>query len=41
MDVARKDIVLSQGWDEDQFRRMAALAGGDVEFGRYRSSGTT
>jgi len=32
MDVARKDIVLSQGWDEDQFRRMAALAGGDVEF---------
>lgn len=32
MDVARKDIVLSQGWDEEQFRRMAALAGGDVEF---------
>jgi len=32
MDVARKDIVLSQGWGEAQFRRMAALAGGDVEF---------
>lgn len=32
MDVARRDIVLSQGWGEDQFRRMAALAGGDVEF---------
>ena len=32
MAVARKDIVLSQGWGEDQFRRMAALAGGDVEF---------
>ncbi|MCV7346801.1 LCP family protein [Mycolicibacterium rhodesiae] len=32
MDVARQDIVLSQGWGEDQFRRMAALAGGDVEF---------
>jgi len=32
MDVAREDIVLSQGWGEDQFRRMAALAGGYVEF---------
>ncbi|AQT81765.1 transcriptional regulator, LytR family protein [Mycolicibacterium litorale] len=32
MAVAREDIVLSQGWGEDQFRRMAALAGGDVEF---------
>jgi LCP family protein required for cell wall assembly len=32
MNVARQDIVLSQGWGEDQFRRMAALAGGDVEF---------
>lgn len=30
--VARKDVVLSGGWDEDQFRRMAALAGGGVEF---------
>ena len=32
MDVARKDIVLSSGWGEAQFKRMAALAGGDVEF---------
>ncbi|MGY4709588.1 LCP family protein [Mycolicibacterium sp. CBM1] len=32
MAVARQDIVLSEGWGEDQFRRMAALAGGDVEF---------
>ncbi len=32
MAVARKDIVLSQGWGEEQFRRMASLAGGDVEF---------
>ncbi|MBI3213006.1 MAG: LCP family protein [Mycobacterium sp.] len=32
MDVARKDIVLSAGWGEEQFKRMAALAGGDVEF---------
>jgi LCP family protein required for cell wall assembly len=32
MAVAREDIVLSEGWGEDQFRRMAALAGGDVEF---------
>ena len=32
MEVARQDIVLSEGWGEDQFRRMAALAGGDVEF---------
>lgn len=30
--VARKDVVLSQGWGEAQFRRLAALAGGDVEF---------
>lgn len=30
--VARKDIVLSSGWDENQFRRMAALADGTVEF---------
>ncbi len=30
--VARKDVVLSAGWDEEQFQRMAALAGGDVEF---------
>jgi LCP family protein required for cell wall assembly len=32
MAVARKDIVLSQGWGEEQFRRLASLAGGDVEF---------
>ena len=32
MAVARKDVVLSQGWGEQQFRRIAALAGGDVEF---------
>jgi hypothetical protein len=30
--VARKDVVLSEGWGDAQFRRMAALAGGDVEF---------
>ena len=30
--VARKDVVLSAGWDEEQFRRMGALAGGDIEF---------
>ena len=32
MEVAHKDVVLSAGWGEDQFQRMAALAGGDVEF---------
>jgi LCP family protein required for cell wall assembly len=30
--VARKDVVLSSGWDEDQFRRMGALAGGSIEY---------
>ncbi|ORB17849.1 LCP family protein [Mycobacterium noviomagense] len=30
--VARKDIVLSAGWDENQFRRVAALAGSNVEY---------
>jgi LCP family protein required for cell wall assembly len=30
--MARKDVVLSAGWNEEQFQRMAALAGGDVEF---------
>jgi LCP family protein required for cell wall assembly len=30
--VARKDVVLSAGWDEDLFRRMGELAGGNVEF---------
>lgn len=32
MAVARKDVVLSDGWGEEQIRRVAALAGGDVEF---------
>jgi LCP family protein required for cell wall assembly len=32
MEVARKDIVLSAGWGEEQFQRMEALAGGDVEY---------
>ncbi|MGI9126197.1 MAG: LCP family protein [Mycobacterium sp.] len=30
--VVQKDLVLSQGWGEEQFRRMAALADGNVEF---------
>ncbi len=32
MTVARKDVVLSSGWDEDQFRRLGALAGGDIQY---------
>ncbi|HEY9305678.1 MAG TPA: LCP family protein [Mycobacterium sp.] len=32
MAVARKDVVLSSGWDENQFRRMGALAGGSIEY---------
>ncbi len=32
MAVARKDVVLSAGWDENLFRRMGELAGGNVEF---------
>jgi LCP family protein required for cell wall assembly len=32
MAVARKDVVLSAGWDENQFRRMGELAGGKVEY---------
>ncbi|WP_246216716.1 LCP family protein [Mycobacterium botniense] len=32
MAVARKDVVLSAGWDENQFRRMGALAGAHVEY---------
>jgi LytR cell envelope-related transcriptional attenuator len=32
MAVARKDVVLSSGWDEDQFRRLGALAGGDIQY---------
>jgi LCP family protein required for cell wall assembly len=32
MAVARKDVVLSSGWDENMFRRMGALAGGAIEY---------
>jgi LCP family protein required for cell wall assembly len=32
MAVARKDVVLSSGWDEDQFRRLGALAGGAIQY---------
>jgi LCP family protein required for cell wall assembly len=32
MAVARKDVVLSSGWDEDQFRRIGGLTGGAVEY---------
>ena len=32
MDMAHEDVVLSSGWGEDQFKRIAALAGSDVEF---------
>ncbi len=32
MGVARKDVVLSSGWDEDMIQRLGALAGGNVEF---------
>ncbi|MCW2512295.1 MAG: cpsA [Mycobacterium sp.] len=32
MDVARKDIVLSSGWDTDLFRRIGDLAGGQVQY---------
>jgi LCP family protein required for cell wall assembly len=32
MAVARKDVVLSSGWDEDMFRKVGALAGGSIEF---------
>jgi LCP family protein required for cell wall assembly len=32
VDVARKDIVLSQGWGQDMFRRIGALAGGNVRY---------
>jgi len=30
--VARKDVVLSSGWDEEMIQRLGALAGGNVEF---------
>ena len=32
MAVARKDVVLSSGWDEDQFRRLGALAGTGIQY---------
>jgi LCP family protein required for cell wall assembly len=32
MAVARKDVVLSSGWDDDLIRRLGALANGAVEF---------
>ncbi len=32
MAVARKDVVLSSGWDEDMIQRLGGLAGGDIEF---------
>lgn len=32
MDVARKDIVLSSGWDQSLFRRIGELAGGQVRY---------
>jgi LCP family protein required for cell wall assembly len=32
MAVARKDIVLSAGWGEEQFRRLGELASGSVEY---------
>jgi LCP family protein required for cell wall assembly len=32
MAVARKDVVLSSGWDDDLIQRLGALAGGNVEF---------
>jgi LCP family protein required for cell wall assembly len=32
MAVARKDLVLSAGWDDDLIQRLGALAGGDIEF---------
>jgi LCP family protein required for cell wall assembly len=32
MDIARKDIVFSAGWDIDQFKRLAALADGSATF---------
>jgi len=30
--IARKDIVLSSGWSDEQFRRIGAIAGGSVEY---------
>jgi hypothetical protein len=32
MAVARKDVVLSAGWNDDMIQRLGGLAGGNVEF---------
>jgi LCP family protein required for cell wall assembly len=32
IDIARKDIVLSKGWSDEQFRRIGEIAGGSVEY---------
>src|SRR4051794_36253840 len=32
MAVARKDVVLSAGWDENMFRKMGELAGGSIQY---------
>jgi LCP family protein required for cell wall assembly len=32
MGIARKDIVLSKGWSDEQFRRIGQIAGGSVEY---------
>jgi LCP family protein required for cell wall assembly len=32
MAVARKDVVLSAGWDQDLIQRLGGMAGGNVEF---------
>jgi LCP family protein required for cell wall assembly len=32
MAVARKDVVLSAGWNDDMIQRLGSLAGGNVEF---------
>ncbi len=32
MEVVRRNVVLSTGWGEDQFRKVASLAGGNIEF---------
>ena len=32
MGIARRDIVLSSGWSDEQFRRIGQIAGGSVEY---------
>jgi LCP family protein required for cell wall assembly len=32
MDIARKDIVLSTGWSQEQFRRIGDILGGNVKY---------